>query len=288
MTFEQKNDLQVNHCWWTSVFRMRMRLAHKVTLEVLELCQALLPHGSPMKSSHQKSIGLKKKHSIERDIYIYTYISWGISWDVLWNIMDALWMHYGCSFVDPPPKCHSMIRHASPSRPKEWKSKAWNLQHSGPWISFFYCKRFCWLSFLVWGCFRAICRISEQKHFIWTLFAAFRSKYISVATHSASWSTHIYFAPCYLHHVWLCAGICTILELRSAALCNLNLLQHICSLGQSLVLYWVQAQSSMFKLNYLKSTRYMHHFRAKQCYLMGTCNILELEICNAHGICSIV
>jgi hypothetical protein len=153
---------------------------------------------------------------------------------------------------------------------------------------FFYCKRFCWLSFLVWGCFRAICSISEQKHFIWTLFAAFRSKYISVATHSASWSTHIYFAPCYLHHVWLCAGICTILELRSAALCTLNLLQHICSLEQSLVLYWVQAQSSMFKLHYLKSTRYMHHFRAKQCYLMGTCNILELEICNAHGICSIV
>jgi len=41
---------------------------------------------------------IEKKHSIERDIYIYiyTYISWGISWDVLWNIMDALWMHYGC------------------------------------------------------------------------------------------------------------------------------------------------------------------------------------------------
>ena len=93
MTFEQKNDLQVNHCWWTSVFRMRMRLAHKVTLEVLELCQALLPHGSPMKSSHQKSIGLKKKHSIERDIYIYIHIFHGAFHGMYYGIS---WMHYGC------------------------------------------------------------------------------------------------------------------------------------------------------------------------------------------------
>jgi hypothetical protein len=101
---------------------MRMRLAHKVTLDVLELCQALLPHGSPMKSSHQKSIGLKK-HSIERDIYIYL-MGHFMACIMEYYGCNALWMYYGCSFVDPPPKCHSMIRHASPSRPKEWKSKA--------------------------------------------------------------------------------------------------------------------------------------------------------------------
>jgi cytochrome c biogenesis protein CcdA len=72
---------------------MRMRLAHKVTLDVLELCQALLPHGSPMKSSHQKSIGLKK-HSIERDIYIFNGAFHGMYYGILWMqcIMDVLWM----------------------------------------------------------------------------------------------------------------------------------------------------------------------------------------------------